>query len=222
MSFRIAVFALVFLAQVLSILSKDVDQSQTKELPLCSYQCGALTRFEIIKNCPLSSSKCVCQFMDSYTLCIAFKCRGRDFKAAIRAPMPVFMPEIMLVSDDDFEPICLSDKSVVDASITFSSKDEKEDFEDKVKLSLSGSTILEGIGLVLTADHKGGMVATASDLNYAELGSDTKIRIARSRKSTTGTGGQTIKGKKNLGIKTYSNPSVMNIGLSLLIILALT
>ncbi|POS85868.1 hypothetical protein EPUL_003252 [Erysiphe pulchra] len=195
---------LLFLVQASAGLS---HVETPDEPPLCAVQCGAITRTKLRRECSLTSPRCICSFVDSYTLCAVGRCSGLDRAAAISTPISFFVPESMLVSDDDFEPICLHGEKIVDSS---ASKGEKKETENTSESSMSSTkTVFEGDGVVITLDRNGRVIAKVEDEEPIQLNSNFKPIIEKRKGSGgSGGGGHSSVGRSGAGVGVGSAASL--------------
>ncbi|RKF59459.1 hypothetical protein OnM2_059034 [Erysiphe neolycopersici] len=184
MMFNEIILFLFFLVQA----SAGLSHLETPDKPpLCAVQCGAMTRTKFRRKCSLTNPSCICSFIDSYTLCAVGRCSGHDRAAAIKTPISFFVPESMLVSDDDFEPICLHGENIVDSS---AKEGEEKEPENKFKSTFSSTTTtFEGDGIVITLDHNGRVIAKVEDEEPVQLNSHFKPIIEKRKGSGSGGGG---------------------------------
>lgn len=159
--------------------SAEYSFESRDEPPLCAVQCGAMTRSKFRRKCPLSSESCVCSFIDTYTLCAVGKCNGPDRAAAIGVPISFFVPESMLISDNDFEPICLQGKMIIDSNDDSGEKKESENTSEDSASEFK--TSFAGDGVIITSDRNGRIIAKVEDEESVLLDSHFKPLMARAR-----------------------------------------
>lgn len=163
-----------------------------------------MTRTKLKKKCSLTNPSCICSFIDSYTLCAVGRCSGHDRAAAIRAPISFFVPESMLVSDDDFEAICLHGENIVETS---DSKGEKDESENTIKSSTSSTArVFEGDGVVISLNRNGRIIAKVEDEEPVQIKSHF-VQNVQKRKGGHSSGGRSSSGHPRSG---SGNSSVAN------------